>query len=136
MIDHAGGRNWTSWRRLEFGRRESPAISARQIVGPHGGPGNQDVLFNTKLCAAAPLGVAEAVLEQLQPATPLASSREKRGAPGGHPHVPLLRPPKLQDDLHERLNEARATTGSTTAQDTIDKYEQKKLNTEWRKQHK
>ena len=44
-----------------------PLHSVSQITGPRDGDGNQDVLFNNKICVVVPPGVVEAVMRQIKP---------------------------------------------------------------------
>ena len=44
-----------------------PLTSVSQVTGPADGEGNQDVLFNNKVCVVVPPGVVAAVLKQIKP---------------------------------------------------------------------
>ena len=44
-----------------------PLTSVSQVTGPADGEGNQDVLFNNKVCVVVPPGVVAAVLRQIKP---------------------------------------------------------------------
>ena len=41
--------------------------SVAKVCGPKGGPGKQDVLFDTELCVVVPPGIVKEIIERLKP---------------------------------------------------------------------